>query len=261
MKKHLTVCLLVLAFSPAVCQQTSAHNLFWFRLALSDTMSAKMRWELFLQQRTQNNFPGHTNFFASPQFKSYWLWLHYSFNKNVKAAVSPFGYFESYVLNNSPTDALLPPIREFRFCLRLEHETKGSFVNYINRYNVEYRLRDLDHNRIFQPNIRVRYMIRLEVPVKGLLSQSKPVVFAVYDEIFLQFGGAMKQKPNIFDQNRISVGAGYEVFRNIKVNLAYIYGYQERNSGIEFDTINTLWLTLTFDNVVSQLFARNKNSE
>ena len=95
-------------------------------------------------------------------------------------------------------------------------------------------------------------MAKLEKPVKGILSDKKPVTLILYDEVFLQFGGAVKDNPNVFDQNRVYLGASYEAIKNIKLSVGYIWGYQERNSGKEFDNINTFWTILTLDNFISQ---------
>ncbi|MGY3212505.1 DUF2490 domain-containing protein [Mucilaginibacter sp. HD30] len=255
MKRIFTVAFLLFMYH-TVCAQRNSHNLFWGRLALADTLNSKIKWEVFLQKRTQNNYAGDPNIFNSDQFKSYWFWFHYTLNKNVKLSVSPFGYFESFVLNNSKPDAAIPPIKEFRWAGRIEHETKGKLFNYSNRYNLEYRLRDLKNNGEYLSNWRVRYMIRLDKPVLNVLSKTKPVTFTVYDEVFLQFGDAVKNNPNVFDQNRIYAGASYEVVRNIKFSLGYIYGFQARNSGKEFDDINTYWAILTFDNLISQFKRR-----
>jgi Protein of unknown function (DUF2490) len=232
-------------------QQRYNHGLFWFRLAIADTINSQFKWEIYLQKRTQTSSPDNNNIFATPQFKSAWLWFHYTINPRIKVSVSPLGYFESYVLNTKPADANLAPIKEFRLSARIEHESKGK-LNFSNRYNLEYRLRDLQNNGKYLPNWRIRYMAKLEKPIKGLLSEKKPVTFTLYDEVFLQFGESVKNNPNVFDQNRVYFGASYEVIRNIKVSLGYIYGFQERNSGKEFDNINTFWTVLTLDNFISQ---------
>lgn len=237
-------------------QQYYNHGLFWIRVALTDTIGPHLKPELLLQKRTQTAEPGDKNIFATPQFNSVWFWMNYSFNSKVKIGVSPFGYFESYVLNTKPSDANILPIKEFRWAGRVELETKFKFVNFINRYSVEYRTRDLHHDGNYLPNWRMRYMMKLEKPVKGLLSSRKPVTFTVYDEVFLQFGEAVKNNPDVFDQNRLYTGVSYEVFRNVKFTLAYIYGFQERTSGEEFDNMNLLWTVVTFENVISQFFKK-----
>ena len=100
-------------------------------------------------------------------------------------------------------------------------------------------------------------MAKLEKPVYNILSHKRPLTFEFYDEVFLQFGEAVHDKPNVFDQNRIYLGFEYEVFRNLTTSLGYVYGVQERGSGDEFDNMNMLWLVLTFDNVFTQ-FRRKK---
>lgn len=114
------------------------------------------------------------------------------------------------------------------------------------------------HDGNYSGNWRVRYMVRLEKPVFNIFSNSKPVTFALYDEVFVQFGKAVSGNPNIFDQNRISAAATYEVVRNVKFGLGYIFGYQSRASGKEFDRFNAYTATLTFDNLISQF--KNKHS-
>ena len=250
----IVILFLCLAWSSTQAQNRNTHNLFWFRLNLSDTITEKLKWEVYVQRRTQNGSDDKANVFKAPQFESYWVWLHYSLHKNVKVSLSPFGYFESYILNVKPSDEEALPIKEFRFSARLDHETKGRYFNYLNRYNLEYRWRDLLNNNNYQPNWRVRYMARLEKPIKGIFS--KPVTFVLYDEIFLQFGKAVRNNPNVFDQNRLYGGFNYEIFKNVKTSVGYIYGFQERNSGKDFDHINTFWVVLNFDNLFSQFAKR-----
>ena len=221
---------------------------------MSDTINSKVKWELYLQQRTQNTVLHQEDIFESNQFKSIWYWLHYSAGNHSRFSISPIGFFKTYVLNPKPLDEQFPTVREFRISARYENEQKGRIVNYANRYSIEYRLRDLMNNDQFLPNWRVRYMAKIEKPVFGILSKNKPVTFILNDEVFLQIGKAVKNNPDIFDQNRVYVGASYEPIKNIKTSLGYIYGYQERNSGKEFDNIHYLWLVISFENIFSQFY-------
>jgi len=98
----------------------------------------------------------------------------------------------------------------------------------------------------------VRYQARLEKLVLGVFSKTKPVSFFLTDEIFVQFGKAVRANPNVFDQNRISAGFSYEIVKNVKTSIAYLNIIQERNSGKDFDDAHALWVVLTFDNLFSQ---------
>lgn len=249
---------ITVVFSWQICHsQNYHHNIFWLRVALADTINKNAKLELFLQKRTQGTALDRGNPFKSSQFNSIWFWLNFSVSKNSKISVSPFGYFESYVLNAKPSDQDQPPVREYRFSLRYTNEQKWHIANYSNRYSIEYRFRDLKNNNVYMPNFRIRYMAKLEKPVYGIFSDKKPVNFELNNEVFLQFGKAVHNNPNIFDQNRIYAGFNYEIVRNFKASLGYIYSFQERNSGDEFDNSNMFWVVLTFDNLLSQFLKKH----
>src|SRR5689334_3821941 len=97
------VCVLLCADSFSQSKTTYSHNLFWGRIILADNITPKLRAELWIQKRTQDTEAG-TSIFKAPQFDSYWLWFNYSLTPNLKLALSPFGYFESYVLYAEPSD-------------------------------------------------------------------------------------------------------------------------------------------------------------
>jgi hypothetical protein len=252
--KYPIVLLFALLLSNAGVAQnkTYDHGVFWARVVLADKINAKTKWELFLQKRTQNLEPGAPNIFASTHYTSVWFWLNFTLNKNFKLSVSPFGYFNNHGFNRVAEDAALPGIKEYRYSVRLENEQKYPFLNFNNRYSFELRTRDLLRNNVYQINYRFRYQARLEKPIKGIFSKTKPVTFFLADEIFLQFGPAVKNTPNVFDQNRFNIGASYEPIKNVKLAVSYVNFIQERNSGKEFDNADVLWVVLTFDNLFSQ---------
>jgi hypothetical protein len=238
-------------------KETYTHNVFWGRIALGDNITPKLRTELWIQKRTQDT-EAHTSIFKAPQYDSYWLWFNYSFTPNLKIAVSPFGFFKNYVLYVEPSDLNRPPIKEFRYTFRIEHEQKGKYLNYSNRYSVEYRTRDLHYTGEYEPNWRVRYMARLEKPVRAGWLNGKSLSVIAYDEIMIQFGKAVKDSPSIFDQNRLYAGLSYSLSRNIKISPGYLLVIQQRPAGDIVDYVNTFWVILSFDNVISQFLHRDK---
>lgn len=251
--KNISIGVLFVFFllSKTVAQRHYRHNVTWGRLVLSDTVHAKLKWELYIQHRRQNTEQTNFDVFNEPQFTSYWAWLHYTLSPTTKLSVSPFGYFKSWLLIAQPADSQKQGIKELRWSARIDQEQKLKWFTLANRYGLEYRWRDLANNGVYLPNWRIRYMLRFEKPLKiGRLKN--PVSLVVNDEIFIQFGRAVRTNPNIFDQNRIYAGFNYGITKNIKFSLGYIYGIQERNSGDEFDFSNILWGVLTFDNLFSQ---------
>lgn len=244
--------LCLLAITNVSLAQNYHHNVSWLRLNLADTIGQRTKVEVQLQQRSQNAALDKSDPFATKQFKSVGLWLSYTLSKTSRITVSPFAYIESHVMNVQPKDETLPAVKEYRFTARYTNEQTGKLVNYGNRYSLEYRLRDLKNDGHYVPNFRARYMIRLEKPVYNILSRRKPVAFELADEISIQFGRAVHNRPNVFDQNRLSLGANYELFRNVKTGVGYLYANQERSSGNEFDNTNMFWLMVTFENLFSQ---------
>ncbi|RKR80441.1 uncharacterized protein DUF2490 [Mucilaginibacter gracilis] len=252
-KRLLLACLTLLSATLYAQNKEYTHGVFWGRLILADTINSKFKWELYLQKRTQS--AGTGNVFAEPHFLSVWPWLNYKLNSNTKISVSPVGYFVSEVFFNS-VDDVKPGVKEWRSSIRLENEQKLSWFNYSNRYSVEYRLRDLAYNGNYQPNWRVRYQAKIEKPLRNVFSKDKPLSVFVSEEVFIQFGKAVASNPNIFDQNRVNIGAGYEIFKNIRFSASYLNIIQERVSGKEIDNANALWVVLDFENVFSQFKKR-----
>jgi hypothetical protein len=249
--KKLFLLIFIIVSIKAFGQTTRQHGVFWGRLILADRINDKWKWEVFVQKRTQN-IPGEKSIFGATHYNSLWFWLNYRINKNLKLYLSPFGYFNSYAFLTKPEDVEAPGVKEFRFSARLEQEIKGKVFNFSNRFTVEYRRRDINFNDVYIPNWRLRYMARLEKPVKGILRNDKPVSFFISDEVLVQFGKAVKRNANIFDQNRASAGFSFEVIKNIKTSFSYLNMFQQRANGKNFDEAHVLWVVVTFDNLFSQ---------
>lgn len=232
------------------------HNVFWGRLVLADTINSKIKWEVWLQQRTQNAY-GESSPFKAPQFSTIWTWITYSVNKDLRVAVTPFSYFNTWTLYTKPSDIGTDPVKEYRWVVRLEDQHRLKYFNFINRFALEYRLRDLTSKNVYVTNYRFRYMARFEKAIQASW-MPRPVTWIVNDEVMFQFGKAVENNAGLFDQNRIYMGFQYEILRNIKLNVGYLYTIQQRPSGKEFDNINTLWAIVTFDNLFSQFMHKKK---
>ncbi|RFS18579.1 DUF2490 domain-containing protein [Emticicia sp. C21] len=256
MKKVVVFFLTVSSLLELHAQTNYHHNVIWGRLVLADTINKNLRVEMLLQHRRQNLEENDLNVFAANQFNSYWPWLHYTLTPTTKISFSPIGYFESWILIAQPSNVHKEPIKEWRVSARIEQETRVKYFNLFNRYGLEYRQRDLLNNGIFQPNFRARYMVRLEKPIY-FNRLKRPVTAVLNDEIFIQFGKAVRGNPNIFDQNRVYAGLNYTFSPYIKGSLGYVWGIQERNSGKEIDYYNFLWAIVTVDNV-SSIFKKRR---
>lgn len=252
---------LLIFFLPltARSQQSYTHQLFWLRLTFADTINEKVEWEFGIQRRTQNNYTGDPNLFHSFQFEGYSLTFKYNFSEKFNVSVMPLGYYRSHPLNVQQTDWLRPSTTEWRSTVQVGYETDVRYFTLLNRLSMDYRRREFRDTDHYQNNWRLRYMIRFEKEVLGIFSDLKPVTFTLFDEVFFQFGDAVKNNRYFFDQNRLYFGGSYEVLRNTTLSLGYAYGFQVRPSGEQYDNINSLYIALAFDNLFSQ-FSRPRSN-
>lgn len=66
---------------------------------------------------------------------------------------------------------------------------------------------------------RMRYMAKITVPIGN--DWEKPMFFAVYDEVMLNFGKDVGY--NLFDQNRVYGAFGFTITQQIKLEAGYLY--------------------------------------
>jgi len=67
---------------------------------------------------------------------------------------------------------------------------------------------------------RLRYMYRMQVPLKGKTIGDRTPYAAVYDEVFLGFGKNVNE--NVFDQNRFGVLLGYRFSSKVRVEAGFL---------------------------------------
>ena len=239
-------------------QRTYGHGAFWGRIVLADTINSKLRWELYLQQRTQDASTG--NIFQTPLLSNVWPWLNYKLTKSTRVSVAPIGYFSTRPFYPSVNEVKDDGVKEYRISVRVENEQRLKLFTFANRFGLEYRMRDLKYNGNYLPNWRARYMLKFEKPLHNLLSNHKPLSLFLSDEVLIQFGEAVKDRSSVFDHNRINFGVAYEVVKNVKVSVSYLKVLQARAAPKEYDDTNALWMIVTFDNLFSQFKNHQKNS-
>lgn len=244
--------IMLLAFPLLGVAQDFNHNLFWFRLVFTDKITERLRWEAYLQSRTQNGMKSKVNVFEANHMQNLWVWFSYKATDQLKVNISPVGIFRSSMYISRPVEQELESVNEYRISLRLDQESKYTRFVYSTRVGVESRWRELYHDGRYHQNFRFRYVARVDVPLSKKSDGSSRFTFTVYNETMLQAGPAVQDFPNVFDQNRSYVGGGTNLSSNIKINLGYLFMVQQRLNGEDFDKGHTFWAILTFDN----LFAR-----
>ena len=68
---------------------------------------------------------------------------------------------------------------------------------------------------------RIRYQLAATFPLQGPTIDNGEWYLNAFDELFMSFGKNVRN--NIFNQNRLSAGPGYQFTKNAKVELNYLY--------------------------------------
>ena len=108
-----------------------------------------------------------------------------------------------------------------------QYTTKQSIgkVKLSHRYRFEQRFVEEDFK------LRFRYFLSLNVPLKNNESGESPFYLSAYNEIFLN------SKSSIFDRNRVYAGLGYNVNKNVRIELGYMNQFFETTSRDQLNLI------------------------
>ena len=108
-----------------------------------------------------------------------------------------------------------------------QYTTKQSIgkVKLSHRYRFEQRFVEEDFK------LRFRYFLSLNVPLKNNESGVSPFYLSAYNEIFLN------SKSSIFDRNRVYGGLGYNVNKNVRIELGYMNQFFETTSRDQLNLI------------------------
>ncbi len=102
----------------------------------------------------------------------------------------------------------------------LTKQKLGNSQVLFHRYRLEQRSlqdqKDLNGDRIYQN--RIRYMLRFNVPL--ISSGPLPISLNLYDEVFINFGEAVKF--NLLDQNRLGFNFNFKVSKNFSLEFGYM---------------------------------------
>ncbi|MCA8831605.1 DUF2490 domain-containing protein [Hymenobacter pini] len=187
---------------------TLARQNAWLML-FSDARLSK-RWGLHtevqvLRTRTselgfQNVFRGGANYYAT----------------NSLLFSAGYAYSQAVAEDNVP-DAAGP---EHRLYQQVQLRDAKSRIQLQHRYRVEQRWVRLQPDHSFTYLNRMRYQLRLVMPLLGReLTGGTPFLVAA-DEIFLGFG--RRENGRVFQQNRAYLGVGYQLSKASSVEVGYL---------------------------------------
>ncbi|MFT3793417.1 DUF2490 domain-containing protein [Flavobacterium sp.] len=131
-----------------------------------------------------------------------------------------YGWAETYPYGDIPINGMGKDFTEHRIFEMVQFNNKISQLGISHRFMLEqrwvgrYTKASLDKEDDYLYLNRLRYMVRFQLPVY------KKLYAAVYDELFIGFGGNIGE--NIFDQNRFGALIGYPLTKNFKLEGGYL---------------------------------------
>jgi hypothetical protein len=227
----LTVIIIFFLATKTVAQE---HTNSWFRTTLSIPVTAKIKSDLELQHRRQNDFESNNPFDKNLMY-SFRTWLYYKQNKDVVYAISPFAYFSNYKIILKESDADAKPTNEYRFTasVELQHELANAFF-IIDKTTIEYRA--------FEGSIKNTTRLRNKLAFRYDFTSKYNL--AIGDEVFINASGT--NALHIFDQNRLFTNFSYKPNSVVKFDIGYIYISRLPQSNIDLIDENNIYLNFTY---------------
>lgn len=234
MKSKISTAILIAAFLFSIKTIAQDHTNSWFRTTISIPVTEKIKTDVELQHRRQNDFESN-NFFDKNLMYTFRTWIYYKQNNDVIYAISPFAYFSNYKIIQKENHAFAKPTNEYRFSasIELQHELANKFF-IVDRTALEYRVFEGRTENIVR--LRNRMAFRYDFNLKYNI--------AFGDEILINAKGTDVQ--HIFDHNRIFTNFSYKPKSSLKFDIGYIYISRLPKSNTNLIEENNFYLNFTY---------------
>ena len=166
------------------------------------------------------------NFISDKQQGLLRVGLNYQPNPRVLFRMG-YAWIETYPYGEIPLNGLGRDFTEHRIFQMIQLAHKESWLDISHRFMLEQRFvgryssAAVEKEDEFPLLNRLRYMIRLQAPLKGKEITDRSVYLALYDEVFIGFGKNVNA--NVFDQNRLGLLLGYRFSKQFRLEAGYLY--------------------------------------
>jgi len=151
--------------------------------------------------------------------------VNYQLNPTIQLRLG-YAWVETFAYGDYPLNSMGKDFTEHRVFQMATLNNKISIVDFSHRFMLEqrwigrYSNADLSTEDDYVFINRMRYMFRMQLPLKGKSIENKTPYIALYDEIFIGFGENVNE--NIFDQNRLGLLIGYKFSNTVRVEGGYL---------------------------------------
>lgn len=165
--------------------------------------------------------------------------VNYQINPKIQLRLG-YAWIETYPYGDYPINGFGKDFTEHRAFQMITITDKISKFDLSHRFMLEQRF----VGRYTQPTLtveddylflnRLRYMFKVQMPLKGNEIKDKTAYLAAYNELFIGFGKNVNE--NVFDQNRIGLLLGYRFDSTLRIEAGYLN--QTLQLGREIDQRN-----------------------
>jgi opacity protein-like surface antigen len=153
------------------------------------------------------------------------LGVNYQLNPRVLLRVG-YAWIETFPYGEYSINSMNRDFTEHRTFQMVQLSHKESIVDISHRFMLEqrfigsYSAASISNEDEYKLLNRMRYMFRLQLPLKGKEISDKTPYAAFYNEVFIGFGKNVNA--NVFDQNRIGLLLGYRFNQHIRIEGGYL---------------------------------------
>ena len=223
------------------------ENIGWYNYFGTFKLSKKMGLHTEYQWRRDN-------YITNWQQSLLRVGVNYQLNPRVLFRAG-YAWIETFPYGEIPINGFGRDFTEHRIFEMVQLSHKEGILDFSHRFMLEQRFvgryssSNVEKEDEFPLLNRLRYMVRLQLPLKGKEIIDKTPYLALYDEIFIGFGENVNA--NIFDQNRIGVLLGYRFNKNVRIEGGYLnqiiqFGRQINGQNV-FQNNNGLILNANFN--------------
>jgi opacity protein-like surface antigen len=219
--KLIIIGIILLCLSPAMAQNTRINDqnqIGWYNYFGTFKIAEKFSFHTEFQAR-------RTDYISDKQQNLTRVGFNYQANPKLLLRLG-YAWIETYPYGEYAINGQGKDFNEHRIFQMAILTDKISKFELSHRFMLEQRF----VGRYSKPDLtvedeyvfmnRIRYMFRIQMPLKGTEITNKTPYIAAYDEIIIGFGKNVNE--NIFDQNRIGLLLGYRLDNNFRIEAGYL---------------------------------------
>ena len=215
--------------SPCCLIAQQKEQTIWLAFVNSTRLSDKLALHLDVHTRTGDDAGYVRTFIFRPG-------LTYNLDKK-NSLTAGYAYVETFA---DPALQNAGNLVEHRSWEQYILKYKINSTSISHRFRVEQRFLNRNTGNVFSQ--RLRYLAKALVPLKRDSVFEKGPYLSLQNEVFINIQNKEKLNNKMFDQNRLSLSAGYRLSKKVDADAGYLFQYI---SGSNSNTVNhALLLTI-----------------